>query len=405
MDQKSALVYCSLFCHARCSRESQRKRHTHYSWCVELTSAQVLAWRLRQQHLEQRAHASALLDVADRLCGLHAQVMSSAELTLWARIDDLAPDAVQHALWNSRDLVKSWMMRGTLHLVPSRSYPIVQGAVSLYRHYQTPVWLRSFETTQEELETLIHAVHDALADEPLTRTALADRVTELTGSADLGDKLTHSWGAMLKPAAFRGHLCFGPNLGQQVRFTRPDRWLAKWQGVDPSTARFELTRRYLGAYGPVPEKQFGMWLGLSPAKARGVLIGLGDEVAQVPIDGERRWLLAKDLADMRNAALSGLVRLVPGFDQYVVGAPRDDPAVLPPAFKTRVHRPQGWISPVVLVDGRMDGVWRHERKGSRVLVQVEPFVEIGPPVRRAVESEAERLAAFLDGRLELSWSD
>jgi len=232
----------------------------------------------------------------------------------------------------------------------------------------------------------------------------ADRVTELTGSVTLADKLRHSWGAMLKPAAFRGHLCFGPNLGQQVRFTRPDRWLAQWQPMDAAAARAELTRRYLTVYGPVPEKQFGLWLGVSPAEARRVLTGLGDEVTSVQIDGQRRWLLARHLAEMRDATPSNVVRLLPGFDQYVVGASWHAEQLLPAAdLRIRVYRPQGWISPVLLVNGRMEGTWRHEIKGSRVEVVIEPFAMVPVWARRAAGQEAERLAAFLGGALSLEW--
>ena len=65
-----------------------------------------------------------MVDVASRLAGVHAQVLSSAELTLWARVDSLARDAVARALWEDRTLVKTWAMRGTLHLLPSTEYPV-----------------------------------------------------------------------------------------------------------------------------------------------------------------------------------------------------------------------------------------------------------------------------------------
>lgn len=58
--------------------------------------------------------------MVDRIGGLHAQVMSSAELTAWARVEDLPSDAVAKALWKTRSLVKLWAMRGTLHLLPAR---------------------------------------------------------------------------------------------------------------------------------------------------------------------------------------------------------------------------------------------------------------------------------------------
>lgn len=96
---------------------------------------------------------------------------------------------------------------------------------------------------------------------------------------------------------------------------------------------------------------------------------------------------------------------MPAFDHYVAAAPREQGAVLPRALKGRVYRPQGWLSPVLLVDGRMEGVWRHERNGERLAVRIEPFREQPGWVRRAAEEEAERLARFVGGELEVGWSN
>src|ERR1035438_4743592 len=90
---------------------------------LKLTWSRAAAWRTRRHHLVERAPASSMLAVARRLCGLHAQLMSSAELTLWARVEDLDRRAVARALWEDRTLVKSWAMRGTLHLLPADELP------------------------------------------------------------------------------------------------------------------------------------------------------------------------------------------------------------------------------------------------------------------------------------------
>jgi hypothetical protein len=97
------------------------------------------------------------------------------------------------------------------------------------------------------------------------------------------------------------------------------------------------------------------------------------------------------------------VRLLPGFDQYVVASSCHTEHLLPGDFRSRVFRPQGWISPVLLVNGRINGTWRHEIKGSRVEVVIEPFVKTPVWARRAAKQEAERLAAFLGGTLSLTW--
>jgi hypothetical protein len=98
------------------------------------------------------------------------------------------------------------------------------------------------------------------------------------------------------------------------------------------------------------------------------------------------------------------VRLLPGYDQYVVGASWHAEHLLPAGdLRGLVYRPQGWISPVLLVNGRMEGTWRHEIKGSRVEVVIEPFVKAPVWARRAAGQEAERLAAFLGCTLSLEW--
>src|SRR5579864_1245572 len=126
---------------------------------LKLTWRQALAWRIRRHHLDQRAPAGSMLAIASRLCGLHAQVMTSAELTVWARVEDLDRGAVRWALWEDRTLVKTWAMRGTLHLLPANELPLWHAALSTSRRYLKPAsWQKYFGITIEELDRLTEAV-------------------------------------------------------------------------------------------------------------------------------------------------------------------------------------------------------------------------------------------------------
>src|SRR5690349_13760936 len=156
---------------------------------LSLTWPQVRAWRAQRQHLHKRAPREAIFDVIAQLGGLHAQVMSSAELTLWARVENLEPEFLRHALWKERTLVKIWAMRGTLHLFPSSEYGLWQAGLSTYGHFFKPAWLRYFGLTLDELIQITAAVGQALKGQVLTREQLAAEVTRLTGSATLGGKL------------------------------------------------------------------------------------------------------------------------------------------------------------------------------------------------------------------------
>jgi uncharacterized protein YcaQ len=387
------------------------RRVTEPADASRVTWRQVIAWRLQRHGLTRRAQPGQWLDVPARLCGLHAQLMSSAELSLWARVDGIDRAAVSRVLWQERALVKTWAMRGTLHLLPARDFPVWQAALSGYRHMRQPSWLRAAGLTADELETLIRGVASALDGPPLTRDELAAAVAAGTGSALLGDKVRGSWGSLLKPAAYRGYLCFAPGAGGKVRFTRPDRWLGGWSSQDPTEALREAARRYLAVSGPVTRADLGRWWGLGPPAAGRLLDSLGAEVTVMDVEGVPMYLLAADATTLSvtpagpapPAAPSPTVRLVPAFDQYVVAATRHAEQLMPAGARERIYRNQGWLSPVLLVDGYMAGVWRHERTGSRLRVTIEPFDTLTPAARAGAEDEAERLAEWAGAPADVAW--
>ena len=361
-----------------------------------LTWPHVLAWRMRRQHLTERAPRHDMLDVVSRLCGVHAQLQSSAELTLWARLEDLESGEIAQALWQEHELVKTWAMRGTLHLLPSAEYGMWQAALSTFRNYERPSWSKYFGVSQEELATLFDTLPRALEDRALTRDELAAAITTLAGSTALGEKLRESWGSVLKPASYRGLLCYGPSAGRNTRFTAPRTWLDDWPPWTPEVALLEVTRHYLRAYAPSTREDLARWWGaISPPQAGKLLKSLGDEVALVDVEGERRYMLAEHVAEAAAAEPGGGVRLLPAFDQWVVTAPRGHPAFLAAEHRDRVYRPQAWLSPVLLVDGRIEGTWSYEGSGERLRVTVDPFSELSPPVQQQAEAEAGRLAGFL----------
>jgi hypothetical protein len=174
--------------------------------------------------------------------------------------------------------------------------------------------------------------------------------------------------------------------------------------VEVETAQAEITRRYLAAYGPATYQDLARWWsGGGMSTARKFIALLGKEVMAIEVEGTTAWVLAIDARELREFTPARSVRLVPAFDPYVVGASCHAEHLLPGVLRSRVYRPQGWISPVLLVNGRMAGVWSHEIKGSRVHVAIESFVNAPAWVRRGAREEAEQLAKFLGCKLEVKW--
>lgn len=379
---------------------------------AELSWAQVAAWRMSRSHLTARVGPDALIETVEDICGLHAQLMSSAELSVWARVSGVSRADLQNALWDERRLVKLWAMRGTLHLLSSARYPDWQAALNTYEHFNSAAFKRYFGVGAEEINEIVAAIRVVLADGPLTREDMAQRVADHLGIPERAEQLTGSWGSVLKPASFRGALCFAPSDGQRVRFARPDRWLPELSGRsveavgDGDRAVRAVLRRYLRAYGPASREDFARWWAISAADAGKRIRELADEVIQIGVAGELRWLLAEDRAEIESAEPDETVRLLPAFDPYVIGITGHSERLLPdPRLRPRVHRPQGWVSPVLVVGGRLAGTWRHEVKADTLIVTVVPFGRQPARVRRAAVAEADLLADFLGATgTELTWT-
>lgn len=330
--------------------------------------------------------------------------MSSAELTAWARLEGLGKTAVSKQLWDKRTLVKSWTFRGTLHLMPADEYDLWVGALKTYDHYRKPAWAKYFGVTPKELDRVLKAVGDVLTDEPVSREVLVSRIERKLRSKHFGDVLRSGWGSLLKPASLQGRLCYGPSQGQNVTFVSPEQWLGrKLDPPEPDEALREVARRFAFVNGPVAREELSRWwYGITPAKA-GQLLAALDDFVPVDVEGQTRFLAAKDVDGALAADAKRSVHLLPAFDQYVVMSPRQ-PAVLDPKMKERVFRKAAWLSPVLLVGGRIEGVWWWNRKGKALTIKFEPFTKQPAWVKKAAEAEAERLQGFLRGDLSMAWS-
>jgi hypothetical protein len=359
---------------------------------AELSWAQVHAFRLDRHHLLERAPKKDLTRVVGDIGGMQAQVMSAAELQVGVRVVCKATD-VRDALWKRKTLVKTWLMRGTLHLVPAEDLPLFAAAMQTRWMRLRNSWLKWVQMSEPEFWRVVEAIGEALDGQVLTRDELIEKVGR--GRPEhVRQAMKSAWGGMLKPVARRGLLCFGPSRGQSVTFVRPQQWLGEWREVDPDHALLEVARRYLRAYGPATKEDFARWWGNWPGVGKAAWAGLAGELTSVSIEGRRADLLASDAQRIAKQPAGPSVQLLPAFDPYVMGHSSRD-HIVDAANVSKVSRVAGWISAVVLVDGRVAGTWSHVVAKDTIRITVEPFQRLRSntlaEVRRRGESLAETL--------------
>lgn len=364
---------------------------------TKITWRQALAWRLRRQLLDPIGDVP-VGDVVRRLCGVQAQVASSADLAVRLRRSPSPAGEVDRALSEGR-LIRTWGPRGALHLLEPEEGSSVLSLLAADRLWES--WRRYFGMTPGQMDLLRRTIRDALDDRPLTRLELAEAIERRRTIRAAGAGMRSSWGELLKPLAWLGDVCFGPRLGAQVTFIRPEAASRGWRGVpDADDGAPIAIAAYLRAYGPAGLEPLRGWLAGSADKRRlrAWLADLRDRLAEVELDGESAYVLAEDLDELTATGPTTAVRLLPAFDQYVLGPGTADGHVVPTTRRSAVSRPAGRIAPVVVAGGVVSGTW--ELKGA--LLTVTWFREAGRAPRAALIAECGRLAGVLNRDLHLS---
>jgi hypothetical protein len=276
-------------------------------------------------------------------------------------------------------------MRGTLHLIAAEDYGWLVPLVLEPRTANAHRRLRQEGLASDEWESAVRAIERMLARHgPLDRSAIAERLRRRGIRAE-GQAMAH----LLWLAAARGVLCHGPDRGRDRCFVLVRDWLGTPQRMDAEAASTELAVRYLAAHGPSEPADLAVWSGLTLSEARRSWRAIADRLVEVQTSGRTRWRLRS--ADP--AAARRTVRLLPAFDEYILGW-SDRGMSVPAEHRKSINRGGGWIRPVLLVDGRALGTWSSTGTPDALNVEVRAFVAAAPWIRRAVDAEAADVAAF-----------
>ncbi len=345
---------------------------------------------MRQQLLEP-VGTESVAGVVRRLGAVPAQPDSAAELAIRTRRERSRSGEVARALAEGR-IIKTFAFRGATHLLTPEeggAYLALRGAS---RMWELPSWQDYYGLTPSDWPLLREAVREALADGPLTREELGAAVTATPKFRHLGFAFADGAGTLLKPLAWQGDMGFGTPREGRTTFQRLD-GNPRWAGIPGlEEAGVRAVEAYFRAYGPATPDHVQYWLGegLGAGRKRiqSWIAGLGDRLAVVDIDGEPAYILREDLEALAATPATTAVRLLPGYDQWVLGPGTADAHVVPPARRALVSRKAN----LVIAGGVVSGTW--SLTGDQAVVAW--FAEAGPPPGEALAEEVARLASILD---------
>ncbi|HEY7780891.1 MAG TPA: winged helix DNA-binding domain-containing protein [Ktedonobacterales bacterium] len=372
-----------------------------------LTWGEVWGRRLARHALLAPLPRERLEDAVRAVCGIHAQVMPAAMLSLGMRVEGVTIRDIRAALWERRALVKAHGPRGTVHLFAADDLPLWVAALRAIPRPDDTRRLASLGLEPAQVTALVAAISDALDGRQLTRDMLGDEVARRVGdwaldpvSPAFGGRWPR-WQMAIGAAASSGLLCFGPDQGTRVTFVRPDQWLGAWSEPDGAAALREVFRRYLAAYGPATPRDFAQWLAMPLSAATAIARELAGELEEVDVEGHHAWLLANAAATSWPPPRN-VVRLLPHFDCYGIGChPRE--RLVPAAWAERALT-RGAIGnvPLVIRDGVVAGIWRQHRSRRQIEIQVEISDSLAAAERDELAAAATRIGEILETKAMLS---
>jgi hypothetical protein len=313
--------------------------------------------------------------VAERLLAIQGQDPRGARLAVRARSEELAASDVDRVL-DERRLIITWVNRGTLHLIRSEDYPVLQALTT------PPLWtscrtrLRQTGVDEAAAERGVATVAKALDEEgPLTRAQLRERLD----SADVptaGQALVH----VLFLTSLHGVCVRGPMVGKEHAFVAVRDWLGPQPRVDREAALGELARRYLVGHGPASDADLARWAGISLGDARAGLKKISRRIVDLG-DG----LL--DLRQREDPAPLPPPRLLGAFDPLLLGWASREQIV---GEHRLLVTNNGIFRPFALVKGRAVSTWRL-RKGQ---VEIEHLEDVTKKATNELEADAREVEAY-----------
>ncbi|GAA2486371.1 DNA glycosylase AlkZ-like family protein [Terrabacter carboxydivorans] len=357
------------------------------------TWPQALAWRMERQLLDPTGAAPAA-DVVRRLGAVLSMDDSLADLAVCTRSSTARPGDLAAAVADG-SVIKAFAYRGAVHYLAPEDAGIYLALRSAGRQWELKSWVDHYRLGPQDWPDFRAAVREALGDASLTVTELGDALTRHPAYAHLRTVFDEGPWTLLKPLSWQGDLSLGPLRDGRITFQRLDR-NERWAGIpDLEDAGPRAVAAYFRSYGPATLDRVHYWLGngLSAGRRRldRWIAGLGDGLVPVDIEGTTAYAMRQDVESLTAATPSEVVRLLPGHDQWVMGAGTKDVHVIPPPLREAVTRKAN----PVLAGGVVRGTWA--RKHDELTVTWADRA----PAAEGIEQEVARLGDLLGVQLRV----
>ncbi|WP_285240629.1 winged helix DNA-binding domain-containing protein [Pseudarthrobacter sp. MEB009] len=335
-------------------------------------------------------------DAVRWMTAMQAQDLPAAMWAVGVRVPGAGLNDVRAAL-NAGTVVRSWPMRGTLHLVPPEDLGWMLELTADKLTRSIAARFRELDITWRDIEKSRDAALARIsAGGPVSRTDLFKEF-EAAGQPTQGQRGIHLLGTLCR----HGWLVQGPLAGNQQLLVAFDDWIPVSRRLSRPEAVAEFLLRYLRSHGPATVRDFAWWTQIPLTEVRAALAGIRSQLVPLEFGGTEYWL-SPETASLLDSGIPGgrSLLLLPGFDEFLLGY-QDRSLVLPPEYADRiVPGGNGVFKKTVVAGGEVIGTWALAGTGPGAAVVPEPFDPVrslGPAAKAALVKAANRYRDFLAG--------
>jgi hypothetical protein len=358
-----------------------------------LDQDQVRLLRLHAQHILSQKPGKVLkpAQLLKKVFALQAQDLPSGMLSLWTRNNALQAEDIRTAMYQERDIVRIWSLRGTLHLLTREDAAWLLPLLGPRFIQSDRQRFTQLGWDEEKYARGLRLLVGVLVEQgPLLRS----KIVNLFKASDLpykGQAPVH----FLYRAVLEGVICEGPEIEGKRAFTSFDNWIGKPQPMDQREALEELFLRYLDGYGPVTMEDMVNWSGLKTSEIREIWEDLEDHVSRVDISGKPALISRKFLSDMDRLQQKATgVRLLPRFDTLLLSYANRN-WVVDAEYDKYIRPGGGIIAASVLIDGKIQGTWSTQRRKGAVEVMVNLFHSQSDRIEEEILAQVASLGHYL----------
>jgi len=345
--------------------------------------------RLSSQRIASRDLATPG-EVVRWMLALQGQDLPGAKWSVGLRAAG-ATEVDVEAACDSGEIVRSWPMRGTLHLVPGEDLGWLLATTSGRATASAASRRTALELTESDVEHARATVVARLGGgRRMTRDAILGAIAE-DGVSTSGQRGYHILWYLAQTAT----LVLGPMDGRQQTYVLLDDWVPAPRRLERDEALGEIAFRFFRSHGPATVGDLARWCGLTVTDVRRGIAACGSRLATVDVDGVA-YLVTPETLDAGPA--TDAVHLLPGFDEYILGYRDRSAALAPEHFDAIVPGGNGMFKPTIVADGEVVGTWRRAVRAREVAIVPAPFGPLSLRHRDGLEAAAHAYGMYLGRR-------